>query len=454
MKMGFDLFLAAFVSGYLLREVCGRSLVFMGLPRIRSVPGVCFGIVVILLALGNCSVGLYPYGTAVWVRPLFSLMGIGGAILLFRGNAWWRVLLPLWCLLQTWVIATDVSGEWFKQGLMLGWTNSHSVSSNNVMTEYEASGVNYAGLLLLTLLAILAAGRLHPVIRRPIGRRAVTISAATLLGILLLSGAVHWRNSSSDPNAIRLSLDIPGVPIYYKDQLLGRTPLIITADKVRDWTLPLSTTGRLKLYSWGWGDVVMLGDGTTHLPLYAGTPGLFAGYLDTFATPWGERCRMHVGRESEDGRRQEGYLYRRAELRDEPILTITLLNPQPVLAGDALKVRCTLTNPTSKHYVGRQAAIQRYCFSYVGRDPAATLLSSVRRRVELPDTWNDLPAGATMSADLEFDAPLAADSYEFFCCWGLSDPKPESSTLTGSCYSNMLSLPVGPAPKTVPTSAE
>ena len=40
--------------------------------HIRSLPGVLFGIMVLLLALGNCWLGVYPYGTAVWIRPLLS----------------------------------------------------------------------------------------------------------------------------------------------------------------------------------------------------------------------------------------------------------------------------------------------------------------------------------------------------------------------------------------------
>ena len=48
--------------------------------HIRSLPGVLFGILVLLLALGNCWLGVYPYGTEVWIRPLLSLMGVAGAI--------------------------------------------------------------------------------------------------------------------------------------------------------------------------------------------------------------------------------------------------------------------------------------------------------------------------------------------------------------------------------------
>jgi hypothetical protein len=160
---------------------------------------------------------------------------------------------------------------------------------------------------------------------------------------------------------------------------------------------------------------------------------------------------MHVGHESEDGRRHQGYLNRRPDLRDEPILTIALLNPQPIHAGDPLKVRCTLTNPTTRTYTGRKPTIQRLYFSHVRRSNSSPPPSpGVRREIELPATWNTLAPGASMSADLEFDGPRTPDSFEFFCTWFLYDPKPDSTTGVGSVYSNMLNLQVIAGPATVP----
>lgn len=133
----------------------------------RSIPGVIFAILIIILALGSCWVGTSPAGVATWLRPAFSLLGIAGAVLLLTGKGAWRLLLPIWCLLQCWVIATDPSGLWFAQGLMLGVTESRSTSMNGVLVEYSAQGFNLAGLLLLGIVIVLAVLRAHPPIRRP-----------------------------------------------------------------------------------------------------------------------------------------------------------------------------------------------------------------------------------------------------------------------------------------------
>ncbi len=410
----------------------------------RGIPGILFGVAILVFALGNCWVGLYPYGTAVWVRPLFSMLGIAGAVLLFVGSAWWRVLLPIWCLLQVWIIATDVSGPWFYQGLMIGHFHSHSTKSNAVMTEYGASGVNYAGLVLLVILGLVAALRLHPAIRFHITRKwlaGVTVAMLLVLGTMLwLNG---WPSPCSAPGAITLQLDLPCVPVYYRDRLLGRTPLTMTPQRVSECDLPLAAGSQLKAFGAGWADVLILSDGTTDVPLYAGALLLFASYLDRFPTPWGERCRMHIAHQEQDGRRLSGYLCRKPELRDEPLLTISLLDPLPVRIGQPLRVHVVLNNPTSREYAGREAKINRHCFSHVAYPAArASLPSGFRREATMPDSWKNLPPGATLSADLEFDAPTSPGSYEFFCDWFLYAPAPQSNTGVGSCYSNMLDLQV------------
>ena len=139
-------------------------------------PGVLFGVLVILLALGNSCVGIFPYGQAVWIRPMLGSIGILGAICLFCGNGWWRVWLPLWCLCQSIVIATDVSGEWFFQGLMLGVqsVNSERVKMNEMVTSFSERGMNTTGLILLVMLTVIGSFHLHPPIRRKLSLRQPT----------------------------------------------------------------------------------------------------------------------------------------------------------------------------------------------------------------------------------------------------------------------------------------
>ena len=410
----------------------------------RAVPGVLFGIVTLLLALGNCSIGLYPYGTAVWVRPLLSTVGIAGALLLLAGSAWWRVLLPIWCLLQVRVIATDVSGPWFYQGLMLGHFSSHNVKANQVMIAYGASGVNYAGLVLLVILAVVAALRLHPPIRFRITRKSlVGVPVIVLLVMVTMLWLNGWPAPSPAPGEITLEVDLPRVPIYYCDRLLGRTPLTITPQRVGEWNLPLQAGSQLKAYGTGWADALILSDGKTEVPLYAGTPPLFATYLDRFPTPWGERSRMQISHEGRDGRSLSGYIYRKPELRDEPLLTISLPDPPSVRAGQPLRVHVAINNPTDRAYAGREARITQHFFPHVAYARVSKPLpAGFRRELTMPISWKDLLPGATLSADLEFDTPPSPGSYEFFCTWFLYDPDPQKNTGVGSCYSNMLVLRV------------
>jgi hypothetical protein len=406
----------------------------MQLTSKTVLPGISFGVLVILLALCNSWVGLYPFGPAVWLRPLLGLIGIAGAICLFLGNGWWRILLPVWCLAQTWVIATDRSGEWFYQGLKAGWSSSSTSRMNEIVMSYQAHGINFAGIILLGALVIIGVFHLHPPVRVKPSAKHLKLLAAFIVALACGFGFNYWRDRAA---VLVLTLDLPRVPIYYKGQMLGRTPLRITPERIREWKLPLDTSRPLELNG-GWADRVDLSDGKTILPLYFGVPWPFSQYLDTFEVPWGTRCRVHVG--WHDGNRREGFAFPKPALRNEPILTIQKLDAEPIAAGSSLRLRCVLNNPTRKSYKGRQAVIGRVCCSYERVDSVASL--PARREVTMPASWNTLPAGATMNGDIELDAPLAPGDYELFCTWFLYPPESSSSGGAGSIYSNVLELHV------------
>jgi hypothetical protein len=407
--------------------------------RGRALPGVIFATLVILLAIGNSWVGLYPFGSAVWIRPLFGTVGIIGAMCLMFGNPWWRILLPVWCVGQSFIVATDVSGEWFSQGIKLGFSevSSEAVHNSQLLTQYSAHGLDSTGLLLLIILAVVAIFRLHPKIRRSLAYRwpVVAMPAIIVLAVLGYTTIQHYYQASA---TYVLDLDLPNVPIYYKDQLLGRTPLRVTPQRIADWGLPLNPAKPVTLEGFGWADCAVLSDGTTTLPLYAGTPWPFAGYLDEFDSPWGMRCRFHVG--GEDGNRRIGYLYPTAERRNEPILKIQTLDAMPIAAGGPLRIKCVLNNPTSTSYAGRLATIERYCFSYETRNYNNVLPPKTLREIDMPPAWNTLSPGQTLAANLMFEAPTKPGDYELFCTWFLYDPQENSNSGPGSCYSNMLRL--------------
>jgi hypothetical protein len=136
-------------------------------------------------------------------------------------------------------------------------------------------------------------------------------------------------------------------------------------------------------------------------------------------------------------------MYPRADLQDWPVLKITAVDAWPLAAGAPLRLHCVLTNPTTENFVGRQAVVSRQCYDFHSRPPSGSPVTvSGRREVTMPASWNKLPAGGSMEADVEFDAPSAAGDYELFCTWFLYKPTPNLNEGAGSAYSNILWLTV------------
>jgi hypothetical protein len=406
----------------------------------RRWPGIAFALLVILLAATHALVPLFPFGTAVYMRPALALIGLAGAFFLLAGVGLWRILLPLWCILQTCIIATDPSREWFYQGVMCGqWTTSSSMM-NHQLTQYRVSGVNFAGPVLLISVLALIALRLHPPIRwrfRWTFRKAlVTALACAAVTTAIIAFEAYQQNQQKNALFV-IDLDAPHVPLYYQGQLLGHTPLCITPQLIRDAKMPLDPNKPVKFDFVGWTESVCLTDGITSVPLYAGVPWGFGNYADPFQSPWGERCRIHVG--GEDGNRRFGQLFPKPELRGDPILSIsspTLL----VHAGTPLHLHCVLSNPTPIDYVGKEADLTRHFFSFEKRTNALPP-SNLRRIAVMPASWDHLPPDATLTADVEYDAPAAPGEYELFCDWFLTNSQNSGA---GSTYSNILRLTVIP----------
>jgi hypothetical protein len=283
--------------------------------------------------------------------------------------------------------------------------------------------------------------RLHPALRgAALYRRYKTLAGLGVLAAVVGGLAWHSRQGLANADYV-LDLDLPRVPIYYKNELLGHTPLAITPELVRDHHLPLDPALPLKLVSPGWADCEELTDGKTTVPLYAGPAWPFGGKLEIFPTPWGERARMSVGMEK--GKLRSGLLYPRAELREEPVMTIEAMDAWPLAAGAPLRLHCVLTNPTAKDYKGRQAVVGRRCYGFEARPLAgAATTGPVRREVTMPASWNALPAGGKLEGDVKFEAPGAAGDYELFCTWFLYKAAAGSNEGAGSVYSNILWLRV------------
>jgi len=417
----------------------------------RTVPGKVLAVLVLLLALSHASVGIYPYGVAVWVRPVFSLVGIAGAILLLRGVAGWRILLSVWCLLQTWVIATDCSGRWFDQGLFWGWVHSDSVRANQTLIELSERGVNYVGLLLFGVLAVIMGFGLHPPIRRRLSPRwgkGIAVGA----GVLLIAWGIRqaWLRWDQAHAIAVLDLDVPRVPIYFRDQFLGRTPLAISPDAVRRWHLPLNPAGKLRLFNSGWEEALLLSDGDTTLCLWAGVPMLFRPFVDIAPTAYGDRTRVAIRKE--DGPRLTGELLRRAKDRDEMICTISFADPAPHRPVEPILLRVAASNPTSRHLTGTAALIAYHFLSTETRNIKGPFLPYSAIEVPLPADWHDWPPAASRTTEITIPAPGKAQDYELFCTLDLLAGNSRGDLVEGSAYSNMLHAPVAGVPTTTPST--
>jgi hypothetical protein len=267
--------------------------------------------------------------------------------------------------------------------------------------------------------------------------------SAIIFGVLLFSlagakGVGVWRDHHAE--AV-LDLDLPRVPIYYRDQMLGRTPLRITPELVREEKLPLDCSRPLKLDITGWVDCVLLTDGRNTLRLQAGLPPFFASKADTFETPWGTRSRMHCG--LEEGNRRSGFVYPPPQLRNEPMFTIQLRDAQPLKMGSVLHLHCVLNNSTGSDFLGGEAVITPHYFHF-DQEPRgwASLAPSLKGEATMPESWQRLAAGATLEADFDFDGPVAPGDYEYFCDWFLHAAGMGANTGHGSVYSNIVRIRV------------
>lgn len=417
----------------------------MNTPSIgRRLPGICFAIAALLLALPSIRFSFYPYGTAVWVRPLVSMTGIAGAVFLLMGIGWWRLLLSVWCAVQSIIVATDVSGEWFYQNITLGlfYKQEFSSTNNHLRMDYSASGFSTTGLVLLLILAIIMVAKLHPPVKRQFPGWKIALAVAGLAILIVSTREIILRYQANHATFV---LEVKGihVPIYYQGQLLGYSPLAVTPQRVAEWKLPLKPHDLKYMGGSGWADCVTLTDDQTEIPLFAGAPLVGAGNVDQFDTPWGKRCRMHVGREIEN--RRSGFFWPVAELRGDPIVTISLKPGVPVVAGRPFQLHCVLSNPTSFDYEGSRSELTRFCRSFGPTEKNWTPPpASLRRTIALPESWNTLKQGARFEMDVEFDAPLKPEEYELFCPWFLYKKGKNGESGSGSAYSNVLLLRVEP----------
>jgi hypothetical protein len=118
----------------------------------RNVMGIVLAVIVLIMAgLTLWGVVTPPYGLASATRCALAIVGIVGAMLFFKRNPHWFVLLCIWSVAQLHVIIVDPSGPLTNQAFHLGVIFSQSNSVNGQVSSTSGYGVNLVGVIFLVL---------------------------------------------------------------------------------------------------------------------------------------------------------------------------------------------------------------------------------------------------------------------------------------------------------------
>lgn len=396
-------------------------------------------IVVILCALGQIA-NWSPFGVGAMVRSGLSVIGIVGAILLLcERRLAWAFLLP-WAALQIRVWITDPSGAWFYQSLMLGATSLSTTSMNNLVVSQKGSGYNLAGVIWLVAFISMILFKMFPRLK-PMPKpdwMSRTIQLAFLSVLILLSGMwyVHHQWVLSQASLV-VTTDIPWTKVYYKDKLLGRTPLVITPQRITEWGLPLKSDAPLGTFFSSWTQRPMLyelNDRHKYILLDFQGPS-FASLDRELPTPWGTRHVALCG--GEEGLYQSFTLWNTDHLVT-PWLQITLPNSGPYIPGESVQVHCKLTNPEQKHYRGAKPVLNVKLFpfehSHTSTEPEKPKYHNFLFPME--ESWASWPPKSSQSITVTINMPQEPGHYTLMGTFDLLTSISHNRLVFSSPHSN------------------
>lgn len=420
-------------------------MIFKANPRpVRTIICIIVCILVILSASGQIA-NWQPFGIGAMVRSAFSLLGITGAVLLLcRRRVAWFLLLP-WAVLQTIVYIRDPSGAWFYQSISAGWQNTNSVFNNDELTRLRGSGFNFAGVLWLVIFTVMLVGRVFPPLRPLAGPFRVTRPKAVALSLIVavLLAWLIYRDYEQRHALLVLSTNYPGTHIYYQDQYLGRTPLAMTADKIKEWNLPLDSSQPLNISSTNYTQriVVYSEDHQSKVVLDAKSP-FYAPSPKPLPTPWGIRHTILEGG-TYQGRRLPMVL-RNETSQTLPQLYIELLQPPPYTTGQIVPLSCTFTSP-SKRLEGDNPQIRVILKSFT----KPSIISNTSKPIDwdhnlfdMPASWAAWPVGQSRTEIVEFQMPDQPGHYTLMAVFNLFKKGNSRFLVIGSPYSEYLLVKV------------
>ncbi len=241
-------------------------------------------------------------------------------------------------------------------------------------------------------------------------RTAKVIVAAVLLLALILAGwrASTWYQqwqSARLANAYRLiDTEIPGTEVYFRDKLLGKTPLILSKADCAAIGLPVAAGTSIDFD--GWGEGVAFHDPTTNSDprLMFKVPAGDASLFLTYETPWGSRTKSAGGWYLPNGFRSKFM----ARGQDGIAVSIDF-NPKPDPAERLLKVKVSVTNSGAIAYRGFRPEVELLW---------GTFYVQWQRRsgktFKLPADWADIAPGQTLQTTVEIPLPASAGDYSVF----------------------------------------
>jgi len=272
-------------------------------------------------------------------------------------------------------------------------------------------------------------------------RAAKVIVAAVLLLALILAGwrASTWYQqwqSARLANAYRLiDTEIPGTEVYFRDKLLGKTPLILSKADCAAIGLPVAAGTSIDFDGWGEGvafhDPMTNSDPRLMFKVPAGDASLFL----TYETPWGSRTKTAGGWDLPNGFRSK--FLSRGQNGIGVIVNIDF-DPKPDPAEKLLKVKVSVTNSGRNPYTGFRPEVELHW---------GTLDAQWQRRshktFKLPAEWRNIAPGQTLQTEVEIPSPGATGDYSVFATLNLfQNAKDNYLAGTGSVYSDSKLLHV------------
>jgi len=236
---------------------------------------------------------------------------------------------------------------------------------------------------------------------------------------------------------------VPGTAVYFRDKLLGKTPLSLSK---ADWTrfgLPVTTgqsaspSGIVNSDPDGWGEGLCFHDPATNTDprlMYKVPPSYEKSYLE-YDTPWGKRTKMACGEGGSGGFRS--YFMSRGQDGIGVLLRIDLAN---AVASSDRKVNLVVTasNTGSAAYSGVRPEVE---FLWGTFD--VQWQHRFHKTSKLPPEWANIAPGQTLQTTLSIDLPKVSGDYSLFAILNLFQPEHgEYLVGKGSVYSDSKLLKV------------